>query len=336
MRALLVRPGPNFSVQDVANGWQQGLTEAGVEVRDFDLGAAMAFYEMVLRTEDDDSEATGRKAAYMAASALRAAAFDWWPDIVLIVSSFFVPPETYQMLRARRMKVVTLFTESPYEDTSQQLIAAHTDVAIVNDPTNLAGFQTVNPNSFYLPHAYNPHVHCPGPATDEFRSEFCFVGTGYPSRIGFFEQCDLTGIDVALAGNWANLGEDSPLRKHVAHDLAHCLENSDAVEMYRSTLISANIYRTEHNHDGNADGWAMGPREVELAACGTFFLTQERGENRDILPMVPTFEGPADLSDAIRWWLAHPDLRADVAAEAQAAVADRTFTNHARQLLAWL
>ena len=33
----MVRPGPHYSVQDVANGWVKGLAEAGCEVADFNF-----------------------------------------------------------------------------------------------------------------------------------------------------------------------------------------------------------------------------------------------------------------------------------------------------------
>ena len=80
----------------------------------------------------------------------------------------------------------------------------------------------------------------------------------------------------------------------------------------------------------------MGPREVELAACGTFYLTEPRGENRQVLPMVPTFTGPGDFELQLRWYLAHPKARDEITRAARAAIADRTFTHHAGQLLAHL
>jgi spore maturation protein CgeB len=268
----------------------------------------------------------------MMAEGLRATCYDFWPDVVLIISSFFIPKYTYEVLRSRGHKVVTLFTESPYEDPSQVMIARCADLAIVNDPTNLADFQSAT-DAVYLPHAYDPDIHCPGPALDQYASDFCFVGTGYPSRVDFFEQVDFRGVDVALAGNWQNLDEGSPLRKYVAHDLEVCCDNTESVDLYRSTKVSANIYRTEAATPDFVDGWAMGPREVELAATGCFYLTQARGENREVLPMVPTFEDPIDLSEQLRWWLAHDDKRSDVSRQARAAIADRTFDNHAAILL---
>jgi spore maturation protein CgeB len=144
---------------------------------------------------------------------------------------------------------------------------------------------------------------------------------------------DWSGLDVALAGNWCDLRDGSPLVPYLTHDIGVCCPNDEAVRLYRATKVAANIYRTEAQHDALLDGWAMGPREVELAATGTFFLTQQRGENAEVLPMVPTFDGPDDLGDKVRWWLAHPDQRADVAAKAREAVADRTFVANAGRLL---
>jgi spore maturation protein CgeB len=328
MRAVVVHPGPAFSVADVANGYSKALRQLGVDVQDFDLGDVMTFQEAALRAGGRDDD--GTTAARLTAGVLRQLCFDWWPDVVFIVSAFFLPPELYEIVRARGMKVVTILTESPYEDDNQARIAAHADVATINDPTNLAQFPS---NTHYLPHAYDPDIHRPGPAEPGRASDFCFVGTAYPERIEFMESVDWSGIDVKLAGNWSELGDGSPLRQFLVHDPEACCPNDEAVRLYRSTQIGCNIYRTSAQRADLSDGWAMGPREVELAATGTFFLTQTRGENRTVLPMVPTFETPHDLSEQVRWWLAHPDKRADIAMKAREAVADRTFAANTVRLL---
>ena len=91
---------------------------------------------------------------------------------------------------------------------------------------------------------------------------------------------------------------------------------------------------------GQADdlvaGWAMGPREVEAAACGGFFLRDPRGEGDEVLSMLPTFTSPAEASDLLRYYLARPDERTDLALKAREAVAGRTFDAHAANLLRWL
>ena len=77
----------------------------------------------------------------------------------------------------------------------------------------------------------------------------------------------------------------------------------------------------------------MGPREIEMAATELFYLRDPRPEGNQVLPMLPTFDGPGDASEKLRWWLAHDAEREKMARQARAAVADRTFTSNARRLL---
>jgi spore maturation protein CgeB len=111
------------------------------------------------------------------------------------------------------------------------------------------------------------------------------------------------------------------------------MDNTVTADLYRSAKVSANIYRKEHSDDATADGWAMGPREVELAACGTFFMRESRPEGDALFPHHPIFGSPAEFGDLLRWWLARPELRESAASAAQAAIADRTFSNSAARLL---
>lgn len=291
----------------------------GVQVVDFPLDEQLNFYGSHPNVEGIDA------AAMMAAKGIESACYEYQPDVVVIVSGFFVPPYMYGLIRARGSKVILVHTESPYEDDRQVLRADHADLNVLNDPVNLDRFPK---GTIYLPHCYDPTIHRPQRVKADQRSDFCFVGTGYRSRVDFFEQVDWTGIDAAFAGNWQQTTEDSPLRKFLAHDIEECCPNEEAVKLYCGTKVGANLYRKEADH-GDADGWAMGPREVELAASGTFFLREPRGESDDVLPMLPTFTYPDEFEDKLRWWLAHPGKRREAARQARAAISDRTFDRNA-------
>lgn len=329
MRVLVVPPGPRFSVADVHNGWVKALTqlcgEHNVRVSAFD--DVMDFYDQALNALYPDR--TFEDTARLANRALRADIYDWWPDLIVVVSGFFIPPSVMELIASRGHKIVYLCTESPYEEDNQLRLSDFATLTVLNDPTHLDRYE----RAIYLPHAYDPDIHKPGPPEPEASSDFCFVGTGYPTRIDFFEQVDWSGIDAAFGGNWQQLTDDSPLNPFLVHEKRHCTDNTDAVRLYQNTKASANIYRQEAMRPELAKGWAMGPREVELAATGCFYLTEPRPENRQVLPMIPTFVGPDDFGEQLRWWLAHDKERERVAAEARAAIADRTFTNHARVLL---
>ena len=204
---------------------------------------------------------------------------------------------------------------------------------MVNDPINLDRFRAVNPRSFYVPHAYRPHLHCPGPADPDLVCDLSFVGTCYPSRAEFFRACDLEGLDVKFAGNFQQWRSDPWFTDRLVHPVDFCCDNDDTVRLYRSSMMSLNLYRKEASYDELQDGWAMGPREVELAATGTFFLRESRPESDDVLRMLPAFEEPGEIRPLIDWWSSHDRQREDAIQGAREAVRERTFDNNVLTLL---
>jgi hypothetical protein len=338
MRALVVAPGPAFSVADVYRGWAEGLAALGVETRLFELDKLLNWYGSahVDRGEGWVQPYDPEQAVHLAAGHIKGECYTWWPDLVIVVSGFFMYETLVAMMRDRGHKVVLVATEEPYE-TSKTLDKASWgwDAIVLNDPTNIDLYRdVVDGPVLYGPHCYRPEVHCPGPASTP--SDVAFVGTGYPSRQAFLQRVDWTGLDLALAGNWEHAPD--ALVRHVVHPVDECIDNADAVKLYRGAAASFNLYRLEDDgglHSGS-DGWAVGPREVELAATGTWFARQSRPESDELFPMLPTFDSPEELGDLLRWAKAHPDERRTAAQQARAAVADRTFPKNAERLLSAL
>lgn len=346
MRALLVWPGPSFSVSDVARGWVKGLTANGVDVMEMDLHNVIWLYGNAhVEVGGEFVQAmTPEQACWAASEHIKAYAYTWLPDVVFVVSGFFVTEYTAQLLRARGSKIVWLCTESPYEDATQLNRASWaSDLVVLNDPTNIDQYRSACLDAMYVPHSYDPDLHRPGPVQAGYRSDVCIVGTGYPSRVRFLEQMDWDGIDLALLGMWKTLDghdlakfvrgidpgapADDPDRYEV------CVDNSETVKWYNGTEASLNLYRREAEREDLSAGWSMGPREVELAASGTFFLTEPRGENVEVLPMVPKVTEPGEASELLRWWLAHEDARHGVIRDARSAIAGWTFAERAAQVL---
>ncbi len=335
MRWLACHPGPNYSVADVHNGWVEALRAAGEKVIDFPLGNWLTFFGEALlqRSENEFFRAmTDVQAIDASADRLAAALWKTRPDVLLLTSGFFLPPPLLDTARRDGVKVVVICTEQPYELSRELDIAAHSDVALLTDPTTIDRFREVC-TAVHQPHCYRPTVHLPGPARPELAADFAFVGTGYDSRIRFLEAMDLDGLDVLLAGNWAQLAEDSPLRAFVAGGLEDCLDNDKTVEVYRSARVGINLYRRESETPELSAGWAVGPREIEMAAIGAFFLRDPRPEGDELLPSLPTFTSPGEAGEQLRWWLANPAARDTAAHKAREAVADRTFDHAAGNLL---
>ncbi len=335
MRWLAAEPGPAYSVVDVHAGWVEALRNLGEHVIEYPLGSMLSFYDNALFEAGPGrfkKALTGEQATELATDRLCGALWKTRPDVLFIVSGFFIDGQVLERARRDGVKVVVLGTESPYEDERQLKLAEHADVFLVDDPTNLDQFQAVT-NAVYMPKAFRPSLHKPGPVDPMLACDLSFVGTGYPSRIRFLEQMDLEGVDVLLAGNWQRLDEDSPLRKHIPGDLEECLDNEVTAAVYRSTKVGLNLYRRESQRPELSAGWSMGPRELEMAATGCFFLRDPRGEGDEVLHMLPRFNSPAEASALLRWYLDHPDQRAELARGALEAVQDRTFDNHAAQLM---
>lgn len=330
MRWLLVHPGPHFSVADLYVGYEEALKAAGEKVLSYPLGDALTFYDSVLLEAGPGrfrKALTAAQATDLATDRLAAALYKTRPDVLFIVSGFFVEPALLAQARRDGTIVVTLHTEEPYEHQRELTLAAQADLALLTDPVNLADFQAVT-RAEHFGHAYRPAVHHPGEPDPILACDFTFVGTAYPSRLEFLEAMDLEGVDAILGGNWTGLPADSPLRQFTA--TVDCVDNDATADLYRAAKVGMNLYRREGEQ---VAGWAVGPREVEMAACGLFFLRDPRGEGDELLPFLPTFTDPVEASAELRWWLTHDDERQTLASKAREAVADRTFDAHAARLL---
>lgn len=180
VRWLVVHPGPSFSVQDVYTGWVEALRGLGEQVAEYNMGDRLIFFEQALLPADDTdlrNPKVFRKAvsiedaSKLAVDGLGSMVLNHRPDVVLIVSAFFVPGGLMRAIRAAGSRVVVLHTESPYEDMRQMAVAAAADLNLLNDPVNIELFRSIAP-TLYVPHAYRPTVHHPGdlPRTGPDRS----------------------------------------------------------------------------------------------------------------------------------------------------------------------
>ena len=135
MKVLLVEPGPNFSVADVCTGLHKGLKACGVDVRVLNLSDRLTFFSAAhipdergkrkkwVRAFDESA------AVMMAAKGIEQVCYEWWPDVVVLVSGMFVPAEVLGVLALRPHHVVLWCTESPYEDDRQGRNAGLADSA---------------------------------------------------------------------------------------------------------------------------------------------------------------------------------------------------------------
>lgn len=341
MKTLLVHPGPPFSVADLYNGWAKALSRL-TPVIEYRTDERLAFYreallpvygmpgtppgQMALRRAMTTEEG-GAAAMHGVYEALYAAQ----PDIVVFIGTSYLEPELLEVIQGRH-KVVLMHWESPYEEDRQLTLAPYADLNLVNDPCNLEAYRKLG-HAEYMPNAYDPAVHYPGGRLT--KSDLVFVGTALDSRQEFFTAMDFGKFDVRLGGSrWGVVkpGCES-LQKYVGHHPDMSLENSEAANWYRDARCGFNLYRQETEATHIGEGVAVGPREIEMAACEIPFLRDSREESDKIFPFLPSFRTPDEASEQLRWILSDEGRRRELGTKAGEAVQGMTFEANARSLL---
>ncbi len=272
--------------------------------------------------------------AQMATKGLLETCYTFWPDVIFFVSAFYQTGQTLNLLRSRGHKIVMLHTESPYQDDEQMMRGQFASLNLLNDPTNLTKWADLGVPAAYVPHSYDSDVHFPA-YPRESSVDFSFVGTAFRSRCEFFSAMNFDGIDTVLGGNgWDTIDpEFYGLYRYLGHEPGKCVDNTETARVYRMSRAGINFYRREGEEGHKGEGWAMGPREIEMAACGLFFLRDPRPESDEVFGMLPTFSSPQEAEEKLRWYLAHDRAREDLADLALDAVQDFTFDNRAREVL---
>lgn len=345
LRILLVHPGAHWSTKDVFDGLEYGLKHWGVEVMPYRLdrkleraNRSLHFQWRFKRRFDRDTEKPSHAdinyeaGCYMLESALRHQV-----DVVLAVSGMFIHPDILVLLRRAHIKVVGLFTESPYDEQSERdILAARMDGGWTTERTSVRYFREVNPRIGYLRHGWHPERHFPRPCHEDVPAhDVVFVGSGFPERITFFNAIDWTGIDLGLYGTWKDLGLKPQVEACVKDGP---VSNEAAAQLYQKAKICINLYRVWKGwgRDALRITWAesLSPRAYELAACGVFHISDDRKEVQEVFgDLVPTFRTPAEAAALIRLYLKDEIGRRRKAELLPARVAGASWVQRAQTVL---
>ena len=343
MKILATHPGASWSTADVFHGIRDAMIRQNVEVHEYALDGRLEKAGGWLkwlyrhRADKDMPHPTQGDLTYAASKDITERALWHECEWVLCVAVGFLHPQALILARRAGLKVAILFTESPNEDAGQFSWAKLADVCWVNERTSVDRYREVNPHSYYWQHAIDPSKHHPGGETaeDVAAHDVVLVGTGWQERCDLLNAIDWTGIDLGLYGTWPLLGSRSKLRKYIRGGVT---PNELTAALYRRAKIGLNLHRTSvlpfRKTEHISSGESMNPRCYELAACGSFFITDERAEVRETFgDAVPTFRTPDELEAQIRYWLAHDAERQERAALLPGLVADCTFDNRIAGML---
>lgn len=322
MRILFVWSSAEFATWDVARGYRAALERTGQHnIRDFRLYARMRYHRRALGDRAENINLLSR----IASEGIIVEAMKHRADVVLIISGLALHPDALWYLRKINVRVVTVFTESPYNDKQQREFHA-----VYPQMKCLTTERTSATNGWgYIRHAYDKDIHKPGtPNGKDY--DVLMIGTLWQERIQLLERIDWSGINVKFIGTWLAppSPKDSSLSKYYEEG---CIKNDAAPDYYASAKICLNIFRRSDVAE------SLNPRVYELAACKAFQLTDHRAELDEIFDNgVATFEAPEELEDRIRYWLAHENERQEYVEKAYAAVQPHTFDDRVTTLMSTL
>jgi spore maturation protein CgeB len=257
-------------------------------------------------------------------------------DAAIVVTGLKLHWSVPITLRGLDIPTALLTTETPYDDREKKISALYNHV-FTHEMRGLELFKG-HPSLHYLPHAYNPERHKPGPCEPDKAADVYFVGAGFPERRELFSSLVADpAIRFELQGV---LWKGDALDEKGMH--LGAVPNSEAIRWYRSAAINLNHHRTttaylSGDHIPAGSAVSPGPRAFEIAACGGFQLCDDsRPELHAIFgDSVPTYRAgnAEDLHAAVHYWLAHPDKRERRAAEALQRVQEHSWYRRAAQIL---
>ena len=313
MRILIVHPGADWSVSDLFDGYYAAFRSLGHDVGVYNLSArievAHGWLQYCWRKAGRQEAKPGAvDTIYRASLDVVNSALIGDVDWVFVISGMYLHPDALIMLRRAGRRVALLLTESPYEDDRQIRVARLADVVFTNERTSVRSLAAVNPNVYYLPHAYDPKRHRPNVQTDDDvpAHDVVFVGTGFQERLDVLGAIDWSGIDLGLYGTYELMGSRSKLRQYVRGKV---VSNEYAAALYRRAKIGLNLYRQSiHYHRESpriTTAESVNPRALELAACAAFTISDARPEVAEVFgSLVPTFTTPEQLQKLLSFWLA--------------------------------
>jgi spore maturation protein CgeB len=350
MRIMVVAPGTKFSTYDTFRYYTEAFKELGHNVFTFNYHDHYGYHATALfELEGGDTEDIEfqRKAIVLSGEDLISRIARKKPDLVFVISALALPPgiwdwfDSFNESLKNPFTTMVLFTESPYIDETQLPILEMIDLAATMDMASLDMFRSVNENTIYIRHAYNPEVHRPMSLSPEHMADVFMVGTGFPERIKMLASIDWSGIDLRIfGGNWGDIEESDKLEDYYEIDF---LDNEVEVPLYYSnSKINLNIFRTAKwpgenvTHISPDLAYSISPRCYEIMGCGGFLLTDARQELLELFEDgkdLVVFDGVEDLEDKIQYYLMNDRARRKIALSGLKAVSEHTYVNRARKII---
>jgi spore maturation protein CgeB len=248
------------------------------------------------------------------------------PNLVLVMNGLHVFPVDHakhvDQVRQMGIRTAIWFADDPYFTDQTAALAPHYDYVFTHEMSCVPFYQGIGCRQVhYLPLAANPTVFKPQHISPNYRSDICFIGTGFPNRIALFNELTpfLIGKKVVIAGGlWDRLDHFALLQQGIN---LRGVPVEESVKYYNGAKIVLNIHRltydeTYNKNSRNIPGYSINPRTYEIAGCGTLQITDYRHDlEQHYRPghEIETYHHTGELLHKISHYLIHEEDRLRIA-----------------------
>jgi hypothetical protein len=334
MRFLIVYDLADTSTRDVGDGVRDGLVALG---HDVSIVPVNVYSQLLLHKWKDDVASLPPNIMGLIAGAIGklilADIVLQSPDVVYVISGWAMPPEIVQFAQAQGSKVILHLLDAPYMDHKQPELCGPYDVILVNERASVDFYRTYNQNVHYMPHCWNPNQHTADQGSPEDCPDVFMCATGFDERVRVLERVRWNGHKLVLKGFWPRPGSLGPYIKEGT------VQNRVLPVYYKNSKVNLNIHRTSRQwhpdtgSQGHVDTQmeSVGPRVVEVLACGGFLMTDFREECDEFAGGLVVFDED-NLQERLDHFLAHPAERAEIARRGHVLVQPWTFESRLRKI----
>jgi len=263
------------------------------------------------------------------------------PDLMLVMNGIFVlQPGVLEQIRSMGIRTAAWFADDPYFMHLSSRLVRHFDYVFTHEAGIVDYYRSLGANAHYLPFAAPLARAYPQRAEYAYWSDICFIGTGFPNRIAFFDKLApyLKKKKVFISGGLWN-----QLRAY--GDLKHAIrlegvQVDEAVKYYNGAKIVINLHRLPDltSIPPGVSAWSVNPRTFEINACATLQLTDIRPDLAALYEpgnTIETYTTPEECIEKIDYYLRHEDERLRVALGGYAATRRaHTYEHRISELLA--
>ncbi len=334
-----------FSADALGTSWERGLRAQGVAVTRFDLREARASLGWYLRNRYV-SRLVRRSfdLRRFASAKLNQALLDMVehakPDAVLIHNGEYVMPQTIQLMRSLRSKVVVFHADNPfpphYNNRPETIpVALEADLYLVWSELLAVKLDKLGVRAKFLPFAFDP-ISFPGGEYSGVKWDGAlFIGNWDPEREAVLDAV-AKRLPLHIFGShyWATRTHPASLARRAWQ--GRILSGVESAEEFRGAAVTLNLLRSQHTIDGRPDGLIM--RHFEVPGAGGFLLSTRSSGATSYFPEGTRgayFADANDCGEVVKAWLGQSARRARIAAEARDYVcAGHTYAHRMRELIA--